>query len=130
MAPLSEKYILIADDQQDIGLMLKMLFEKSGYRTKVVENGVKALEEIEHEKPALVVSDILMPHLNGFKLCETIKGDPRTSHIPVILLTAVYRNNQHVDMGFSYGADAYFTKPFDNNQILYVSQKLMGEERT
>ncbi len=123
---MNEGYILIADDQPDIGFALKVLFETSGYRVKVVENGKLAMDEVKKENPILVISDILMPQMNGFKLCELIKQDARTSTIPVILLTAVYRKDHHVDMGFSHGADAYFSKPFKPEQILQVAKKLMS----
>jgi CheY-like chemotaxis protein len=122
----TEGYILIADDQPDIGFALKVLFESSGYRVKVVENGKLALDEVRKEHPLLVISDILMPQMNGFKLCEMIKQDGRTADIPVILLTAVYRKEHHVDMGFSHGADAYFSKPFKPDQILQVAKKLIS----
>src|SRR5512140_1819806 len=96
------KKILIADDEVDIAKILQVVFEKEGYQVKVVDNGKKALEEISKEHPDLVISDILMPILNGFKLCEAIKSDNKLSHIPVVLLTAVYRQEHHIEMGFKH----------------------------
>src|SRR5690348_1190051 len=106
-----KKTVLIAEDDPDIAKTLQVAFETQGLAVILVPNGKKAMEEIEKNRPDLVISDILMPMMNGFKLCEAIKSDNKTSYIPVILLTAVYRQEHHIDMGFKHGADAYFSKP-------------------
>jgi CheY-like chemotaxis protein len=122
-----EKYILIADDQPDISLALQIIFQSKGYTVKVVDNGKKAWESVQANKPILVVSDILMPLMNGLKLCENIKSTSQYSDIPVILLTAVYRQQHHIDMAFGHGADAYFSKPFNAERVLEVAEKLIKE---
>ena len=122
-----KKTVLIAEDDPDIAITLQVAFQSQGLATIVVPNGKKALEEIEKAKPSLVISDILMPVMNGFKLCESIKNDNKTSKIPVILLTAVYRQEHHIDMGFKYGADAYFSKPFAVERVVEVSLKLIDQ---
>ena len=121
----NQKTILIADDEPDISTILQLAFENQGYRVKVVANGKMALEEIKNEKPDLVITDIMMPLINGLKLCEMIKFDNAFADIPVILLTAVYTQDHHIDLGFKHGADAYFSKPFNTDRILEVSKKLL-----
>ena len=123
----NDKYILIADDQPDISLALQIIFQSRGYTVKVVDNGKKAWESVQASKPILVVSDILMPLMNGLKLCENIKSTSQYSDIPVILLTAVYRQQHHIDMAFGHGADAYFSKPFNAERVLEVAEKLIRE---
>jgi CheY-like chemotaxis protein len=124
---VQEKYVLVADDQPDISLALQIIFQSKGYTVKVVENGKKAWESVQASKPILVVSDILMPLMNGLKLCENIKSTSQYSDIPVILLTAVYRQQHHIDMAFGHGADAYFSKPFNAERVLEVAEKLIKD---
>lgn len=125
----AKKLVLVAEDHEDIRRLLEIVFTQAGYQVKTVADGRAALKEIETERPDLVITDILMPYLNGFKLCESIKTDPRFSSIPVIMMTAVYRQDHHVDMGFNCGADAYFSKPFQTDKVLEVAIKLMGDEK-
>lgn len=127
MSEENKKRVLIAEDDADIAKTIQVAFESQGFDTVVVPDGKKAIEEIEKSKPDLVISDILMPIMNGFKLCETIKSDNKFSNIPVILLTAVYRQEHHIDMGFKYGADAYFSKPFEVKRVLEIATKLIEQ---
>lgn len=84
---------------------------KTDYYTQSCPNGKEALAIIREFNPVLVISDIMMPELGGDKLCSTIKGDLETSHIPVILLTALGDEKNMLE-GLAIGADAYITKPF------------------
>ncbi len=127
MTDTKSKTIVIVDDEADISAILRMAFEEEGYTVKVFANGKLALDEIVKEKPDLVISDILMPMMNGYKLCETIKSSDKTGRVPVILLTAVYKLDHHIEMGFKYGADAYFSKPFKVERLMEVAKKLMGD---
>jgi len=127
MTEAKNKTIIVVDDEPDVAKVLEQLFIDDGFTVKVFENGKKALEEINKERPDLVVTDILMPMLNGLKLCEAIKSDHKTAKIPVILLTAVYREEHHVEMGFQHGADAYFSKPFNPARVLEVAKQLLDQ---
>lgn len=127
MADTRKKSIFIADDEPDISALLQMAFEKEGYIVKVFKNGKDALDEVQKEIPDLVISDILMPMMNGYKLCESIKSVDKTAKTPVILLTAVYKQDHHVEMGMQQGADAYFSKPFKTERVVEVAKKLMGD---
>ena len=103
--------ILIVDDSQDIRDYLNDVL-RGKYKILDAPNGIKALEMARQKVPDLIVCDILMPELNGMDLCRKIKEDERTSHIPVILLTAL-ADGKHKIEGLEWGADDYITKPFD-----------------
>jgi len=109
--------LLIADDQQDLLDYMKGELRPLFKNIYTEPDGKQALETITAKMPDIVISDIMMPRMNGFDLCRKIKSDPELSHIPVILLTS--RTNPKVqEMGYKIGADAYLSKPFDLN-LLY-----------
>lgn len=102
--------VLIVEDNDDLRNYLIDMF-KTDYYTQSCPNGKEALAIIREFNPVLVISDIMIPELGGDKLCSTIKGDLETSHIPVILLTALGDEKNMLE-GLAIGADAYITKPF------------------
>lgn len=104
--------LLIVDDQQDLLDYMKRELRPFFKNIYTELDGKQALETITEKKPDVVVSDIIMPRINGFDLCRKIKTNLELSHIPVILLTS--RTNPKVqEMGYKLGADAYLSKPFD-----------------
>ncbi len=113
----SEKHqkILLVDDNEEILLFLSELL-KPTYDIKTADNGMVALDIAQKELPDLIVSDVIMPKMNGRRLCQLIKTDPLTQHIPVILLTSEDSESNQVE-GLKTGADDYMTKPF-NRAIL------------
>ena len=109
--------LLIADDQQDLLDYMKNELRPFFRNIYTEPDGKQAMETITAKMPDIVISDIMMPRMNGFDLCRKIKSNPDLSHIPVILLTS--RTNPKVqEMGYKTGADAYLAKPFDLN-LLY-----------
>lgn len=113
--PERRQKILIVDDNEEILLFLSELL-KSTYDLKTANNGVVALDIAQKELPDLIVSDVIMPKMNGRRLCQLIKTAPLTQHIPVILLTSEDSESNQVE-GLKTGADDYMTKPF-NRSIL------------
>jgi len=107
--------ILLVEDHEDFRFYLKDNF-KHTYRILEASHGKEAWPLIKRHVPDLIVSDVMMPEMNGLELCSKIKKDNRTSHIPVVLLTAKTADHQKVE-GFSVGADEYVSKPF-NFEIL------------
>lgn len=118
--------ILLVEDNPDIRFYLKDNL-KTEYRIYEAQNGEKAWELIPDLLPDLIVSDIMMPQMDGIELCKLIKSDKRTSHIPVILLTA-RTSDQHKYEGLETGADDYITKPF-NFEILKLRIAKLIEQR-
>jgi two-component system alkaline phosphatase synthesis response regulator PhoP len=92
-------------------------------------DGEQALEKIKSEKPDLIVLDIMMPKVDGYEVCKTIKSDPGTKQIPVILLSAKGRNVDQ-KMGFDVGADDYITKPFSPRKLVERINQLLGQSVT
>jgi len=111
----SKKTIYIADDEESIRLYLKEELEDD-YNVAVFENGKKAMENIQIQKPDIIISDIMMPEMDGWTLCRKVKRNYKTSYIPVILLTAL-GDDVHKAQGIDIGADMYLEKPF-NTEIL------------
>ena len=102
--------VLIVDDNADIRAYLRTILQ-SKYRLLEAEDGGKGVELAQEQVPDLIVSDVMMPVMNGLEFCQRVKGNMVTSHIPVILLTA-RALSQHQIEGYNSGADAYITKPF------------------
>ncbi len=107
--------IFIAEDNDDLRFYLKENLKKK-YKIYEASNGESALQKIRQVVPDLIISDIMMPGIDGIELCRRIKNESATWHIPLILLTAKYTEQQQLE-GIEAGADDYITKPF-NFQIL------------
>lgn len=103
--------ILLVEDNEDFRFYLKDNLRES-FNVLEAANGKIGWQETLNHNPDLIVSDIMMPEMDGIELCKKLKSDPRSSHIPVILLTAKVSTDQHLE-GIATGADDYITKPFD-----------------
>ncbi len=104
--------LLIVEDNPELLVFLKQHFQGTFKTIYLATNGEEALEIIHRDLPDIIVSDVMMPIMDGYELCSHIKSDIEVSHIPVILLTA-RAGNDNVQLGYKLGADAYVTKPFD-----------------
>lgn len=107
--------LLIAEDNPDLSELLAETFEDQ-YEIILCKNGLEAWEKSIVEIPDLILSDVMMPLMDGFELCEKLKTDERTSHIPVILLTAKTTQDDQI-AGLENGADSYLTKPFSTKVL-------------
>ncbi len=108
------KTILIADDAANIRLMVKDYLQEKGYRVVTAENGQAALYVARHEKPDLILLDIMMPELDGYDFIRTFRKEAET---PIILLTARLEEEDKV-LGLELGADDYLTKPFGLRELM------------
>lgn len=119
--------LLIVDDNEDFRIFMRYSLELQ-YRVKLAVNGKEAWEMMQEELPDLVISDVMMPQMDGNELCRLIKQDKRTAHIPVILLTA--RQNTEAKLeGLQTGADDYVTKPFNMTILVLRIRKLIELSR-
>jgi CheY-like chemotaxis protein len=93
--------------------ILRLLLDGDGVEVLVAHNGQEALEMVREERPHLILSDVMMPVLDGRELCRRVRADPATSHIAVILMSAAHQKG-----AARYGADAFIRKPFDLLEVL------------
>jgi DNA-binding response OmpR family regulator len=115
--------LLIVDDEEDILELLESILE-SKYKVLKASNGTEALEVISDEAVHLIISDVMMPDMDGFELCKRVKSGVEYSHIPVILLTAKNTIQAKVE-GLELGADAYIEKPFSKEYLLAQIHSLL-----
>lgn len=119
--------VLIAEDNDDMKVFLINLLSEQ-YRCIACNNGLDAFERSQAEVPDLVISDWMMPKMDGLTLCEKIKATTTTSHIPVLMLTARADQASKVD-GLETGADDYLVKPFDTKELLVRTQNLIIQRK-
>ncbi len=126
--------ILIAEDSPTQAEQLKYLLERQNYKVIVAKDGKEALRLTIKHKPSMVISDIVMPEMNGYELCKEIKSNENISDIPVILLTSLSHSVDVLE-GISCGADNFITKPYHNDYLIshieqiIVNSKLYNSER-
>lgn len=118
---------LIVEDNYDIAQYLQICLEGS-YELEMASNGQEGIDKALEQIPDIIISDVMMPLKDGFELCETLKGDLRTSHIPIILLTAKSDVTSRI-AGLKQGADDYLAKPFNEEELLVRMQNLLEVRR-
>ncbi len=121
--------ILIVEDSATQAARIKYLLESHHYKAEVAQDGQQALVWLSKHKPSLVISDIVMPEMNGFELCEKIKSDERTENIPVILLTLLSDPDEVIE-GLASGADSFITKPYNQEYLIFNIKKILTEKVT
>ena len=121
------KNILVVEDSLTQAAQIKYLLEDNYFDVVVAYNGNEALAWLSKNEPSLIISDIMMPGMNGFELCEKIKSDDRTKYLPVILLTSL-SDLEEVIEGLSCGADSFITKPYDKNFLISNIEKILVEK--
>ncbi len=104
--------VLIVEDNRTQAEYLRYILEKDGYSVIVAANGFEAIEILKEELPALILTDVIMPEIDGYELCKLIKKDERTAKIPVILVTNLY-DSEDVIKGLESGADNFIIKPYN-----------------
>jgi len=120
--------ILLVEDNQDVLDFLRDSL-KHDYRIQLANNGQFGIESALEHIPDLIISDVMMPEKDGFELCQTLKADQRTSHIPIILLTAKADFDSRIE-GLEHGADAYLRKPFEQQELQVRIRKLLELRQT
>jgi DNA-binding response OmpR family regulator len=119
--------LLIVDDNHDVRMVLKDIF-KNNYQILEAEDGEQALKIAKKEIPDCIISDVMMPKMDGFEFTKQIKNNELTSFIPVILLTARTTDEAHLE-GLKSTADAYLTKPFNNEIVKETVNQLISERK-
>ncbi|MGH9131470.1 MAG: response regulator transcription factor, partial [Acidimicrobiales bacterium] len=126
--PTAGATVLVVDDDPVIQRLLSVNFEMEGYEVLIAGNGAEGISTAHSARPDIVVLDVMMPGMDGLEVATTLKSDPDTAAIPVLLLSA---KAQEVDIraGDATGADAYVTKPFDPLELLELVAGLIAKAK-
>ena len=114
---MNPKKILVVDDEPDLVETVRYSLEMEGYQVLVAHNGEDGLNQARKDGPDLIILDLMLPKLDGYKVCRLLKFDERYKHIPILMLTAKTQEKDKL-LGKETGADEYMTKPFDIDKLL------------
>ena len=118
--------ILLAEDNKDVAIFTRSIFTAEGYHLIYCRNGEEALKMANEHLPDIVITDVLMPRMNGLELCKAIKQSPLLSHIPVVIISAKSEMQDYIE-GLRYGADAYIRKPFQAEELQVRVENLLKQ---
>ena len=123
---MNPKKILLVDDEVDLVETVRFPLEMEGYHVLVSYNGEDALNQARKENPDLILLDLMLPKLDGYKVCRLLKFDERYKHIPILMLTAKTQEKDKV-LGLETGADEYITKPFEMDYLMEKVKAYLGK---
>ena len=116
--------ILIVDDEPNIVLALELLMKKEGYEVHTVADGERAVQAAKELRPDLILLDIMMPKMDGYEVCQSIRSDALLKDVSIIMLTAKGREVER-EKGMALGADLYITKPFSTRQVVMKVREIL-----
>ena len=123
-----KKKILLVDDEPDLVQLVSLRLQAAGYEVEVAYDGQQALDQVKKVKPDLIILDLMLPKMDGYKVCRLLKFDERTRNIPILIFTA-RAQVEDVTLASECGADAYLTKPFDAQTLLGKLDELLKAGR-
>lgn len=123
---MDKKKILIVDDEKDLVKILIFRLEANNYEVISAYDGLEGLEKAKKEKPDLIILDLMLSKMDGYKVCGLLKADTRYNKIPIIVFTA-RAQEEDMKLGEEVGADAYITKPFKSQALLDKIKELLKE---
>jgi CheY-like chemotaxis protein len=121
--------ILVVDDMADERYLLETLLKGTGYEVRSAKNGVEAIVRLHNEAFDLIISDILMPEMDGFMLCQQIKDDDNLRNIPFIFYTASYLEPEHEKLAMALGASAFIIKPAEPAELMKKVEEILAKHR-
>ncbi|HHL72584.1 MAG TPA: response regulator [Bacteroidetes bacterium] len=119
------KRILIIEDYPHIVDILRMRLESSGYEVLSAYDGKEGLRKAREEKPDLIILDVMLPKLNGFKVCRLLKFDAKYQHIPIFMLTS-RKKQSDIETGKETGAEEYIVKPYEISELMELIERYLG----
>ena len=124
---MAKEKILVVEDEKDMVYAVTLQLEANDYEVITASDGLEGLEKAKKEKPDLIVLDLMLPKMDGHKICGLLKADTRYNKIPIIMFTARAQESDR-KMGKEVGANAYITKPFDPQVLLKKARELLKEK--
>lgn len=124
---MDRKKILMVDDEEDILKVLRFRLEANDYEVLTASDGQEGLNKARSEKPDLVILDLMLPKLDGYKVCRMLKFDEACKSIPIIIFTAKAQRKDE-ELGMEMGADAYISKPFEPEILLAKIKELLSKQ--
>ena len=121
--------ILVVDDEPEAVELIEFNLKQSGYTVSTAAEGAEALKKARSQPPDLIVLDVMLPEMDGFEICKTLRLDPSTTKVPIIMLTAKAAEIDRV-LGLELGADDYLTKPFSPRELLLRIKKILARGQT
>ncbi len=118
------KKILIADDEEDVKVVVQLFLESKGYDIVTAYDGLDAMDRAREENPDLIILDVMMPIIDGFEVCKKLKEDPGLKDIPVVMLSAS-SHAESKQRGIEVGAVEYIVKPFDPEKLQAVIESIL-----
>lgn len=129
---MARQTILVIEDEEAISDTLAYNLQKEGFEVIIADDGASGIEKARTTIPDLIVLDLMMPGMDGFQVCRTLRSDPATEHIKILMLTARSAESDEI-IGFNMGADDYVTKPFKMRALVHRLRALLrrgGAQRT
>ena len=122
---MTKRKILVVEDEAELTGAIRIRLEQAGYEVLTAYDGQEGLEKARAENPDLIVLDLMLPKIDGYKVCRMLKFDEKYKKIPVVMLTARAQERDE-DLGYEVGADAFITKPFKYQVLLAKIAELLG----
>lgn len=119
------KKILVIEDEPEMVEMVKTRLEANNYEVITASDGQQGLDKARKENPDLIILDIMLPGMDGYRVCGLLKADIRHNGIPIVMFTVMSQESEK-KLGKEMGADAYVTKPFESQILLEKVRKLLG----
>ncbi len=119
-----KRRVLVVDDEDDIRLLISRVLSDKGYEVVTAARGLEAIQKVQTDRPDMIVLDAMLPEVHGFDICKKIKGSTKYGHIPVIMISAIYRGWRYAqDLKDSYGVDDFIEKPFKISELIEKVEK-------
>ena len=126
---MSKRKILVVDDEKQLVDLIKVRLETNDFEVLTAYDGQEGLARAKKENPDLIILDLMLPKMDGYKVCRMLKFDEKYRKIPIILFTAKAQE-EDVKLGEEVGADAYVTKPFESQVLLDKIKELLDQQKT
>jgi CheY-like chemotaxis protein len=121
--------ILVVDDEPDIVRFVVKTMESRGHAVSKAMNGKLAIEQVANDRPDVIILDLNLPEMDGFEVCRRLKGDPKTSDIPIVMMSAAYVTIEDARHGADTGADEYVVKPFLSEVLVHNVERLIAKAK-